>query len=361
MADQIELVREFNRYYTRRLGVLTDSFLGQGRPLSEARLLFEIGDRADLRDLRARLGLDSGYLSRLLRSLETQGLVSVGAHPGDGRVRVASLTAAGIRARSDLDARSRDSVGDLLSGLTPEQRAQLVAAQQQVRRLVRLASVRIEPAGDDDPAARQCLGAYAAELAVRFPSGYADSALVRPGETDTFLLAREEERPIGCVAHRRLPDGAGEVRHLWVSDEARGLGLGRRLLSELEASAAGVGWGSCGWVPIGRWGGDRSGYREIPLYDDSPYNQLALKSRSESLVGFAGFGALTRVRLAEGRLGVRRLSLGHRSPSTRRRPHLPACSLGVFSGRVLRACSPDVFSRRVLPTCSLDAFVGRSR
>ena len=282
MADQIELVRDFNRYYTRRLGVLTDSFLGQGRPLAEARLLFEIGDRADLRDLRARLGLDSGYLSRLLRSLETQGLVTVGAHPGDGRVRVAALTAAGTRERADLDARSRDSVGDLLAPLTPDQRAQLVSAQHQVRRLVRLASVRVEPVPDDDPAARECLRAYAAELAVRFPEGYADSALVRPGETEVFLLAREEDRPVGCVAFRRLSGGAAEVRHLWVSDEARGLGLGRRLLSQVEAAAAGRG------ITTMRLGTHRSlgeaialyrsgGYREIPPYDDSPYNQLAFE------------------------------------------------------------------------------------
>jgi DNA-binding MarR family transcriptional regulator len=293
MADQIELVRDFNRYYTRRLGVLTDSFLGQGRPLAEARLLFEIGDRADLRDLRARLGLDSGYLSRLVRSLETQGLVTVRAHPGDGRVRVASLTAAGIRERSDLDARSRDSVGDLLDRLTPVQRSELISAQQQVRRLVRLASVRIEPVPDDDPAARQCLGAYAAELAVRFPEGYADSTLVRPGETEVFLVAREEDRPVGCVGYCRLSDGAAEVRHLWVSAEARGWGLGRRLLTRLEASAAGRG------VAVMRLGTHRSlveaialyrsgGYREIPPYDDSPYNQLAFEKLLSSVAGSSG-------------------------------------------------------------------------
>lgn len=282
MADEIELVRDFNRYYTRRLGVLTDSFLGQGRPLSEARLLFEIGDRADLRDLRARLDLDSGYLSRLVRSLATQGLVTIRAHPGDGRVRTVELTTAGRREQSDLNTRSRDSVGDLLSHLTPPQRTQLIAAQQQVRRLVRLASVRIEPVPDGGPAARQCLRAYAAELAVRFPSGYQDSALVRPGETDTFLVAREEDRAIGCVARRRLTDDTAEVRHLWVSSEARGLGLGRRLLTHLEADAAGLG------ITTMRLGTHRalteaiglyrsSGYREIPLYDDSPYNQLAFE------------------------------------------------------------------------------------
>jgi DNA-binding MarR family transcriptional regulator len=93
--DQVELVRDFNRYYTRRLGVLSDRYLGQDRTLGEARLLFEIGATADVRDLRIRLGLDSGYLSRLLRSLERQRLVRVHAHPSDGRARVAELTPAG--------------------------------------------------------------------------------------------------------------------------------------------------------------------------------------------------------------------------------------------------------------------------
>jgi len=282
MVDQIELVRDFNRYYTRRLGALGDSYLGQGRPLSEARLLFEIGDRADLRDLRTRLGLDSGYLSRLVRSLEAQGLITVRAHPGDGRVRIAELTAAGVRERSDLDTRSRDSVGDLLGRLTPDQRSQLVEAQRQVRRLIRLASVVIEPVADDAPVARRCLQAYAAELAVRFPEGYESSALVRPGETGVFLVAEEDGRPIGCVAHRRLAGDVAEVRHLWVSDEARGLGLGRRLLSRLEADAARRG------ITTMRLGTHRvlaeaialyrtSGYHEIPPYDDSPYNQLAFE------------------------------------------------------------------------------------
>src|SRR5215217_1286006 len=90
-------VRSFNRTVTERLGVLRDRFLGLGRPLGEARLLWEIGDGRELRVLRARLGLDSGYLSRSLRSLEDAGLVTVTASPADGRTRVARLTRKGMR------------------------------------------------------------------------------------------------------------------------------------------------------------------------------------------------------------------------------------------------------------------------
>jgi DNA-binding MarR family transcriptional regulator/GNAT superfamily N-acetyltransferase len=283
-ADQIELVRDFNRYYSRRIGALTDRYLGQGRPLGEARLLFEIGAGADLRDLRARLGLDAGYLSRLLRSLEEQGLVTVRAHARDGRVRVAGLTDAGVRERADLDTRSRDSVGELLDRLTPGQRDRLVAAQEEVRRLLRLATVTVDVVADDSEVARECLRAYADELAGRFPEGYDDAALSRPGELSgaagAFLVAYEEGRPVGCGGWHRLTDEVAEVRHLWVRGGARGLGLGRRLLEELERDAAGRG------IATMRLGTHRvlaeaialyrqCGYTEIPRYDDSPYNQLA--------------------------------------------------------------------------------------
>ncbi len=92
----IQQVRRFNRLVTQRVGALEESYLRRGRPLSEARLIFEIGaGGADNRSLRDRLGLDSGYLSRLLRSLEAEGLVEVGRKDADGRMRRARLTAKG--------------------------------------------------------------------------------------------------------------------------------------------------------------------------------------------------------------------------------------------------------------------------
>lgn len=89
-----EQMRDFNRFYTQTIGVLNDRYLGQHRPLAEARLLFEIGvEGADVRGLRARLRLDSGYVSRLLRGLESAGLVQTRRSPIDSRVRLAELTA----------------------------------------------------------------------------------------------------------------------------------------------------------------------------------------------------------------------------------------------------------------------------
>ncbi|OJF11142.1 bifunctional helix-turn-helix transcriptional regulator/GNAT family N-acetyltransferase [Couchioplanes caeruleus] len=279
--DQAELVLEFNRNYTRRIGDLTDRYLGQRRPLGEARLLFEIGAGAEVRDLRMRLGLDSGYLSRLLHSLEAEGLVEVAARPDDRRVRVAELTDAGVLELADLDARSREAVDALLNPLTPEQRERLIAAQEQVWRLLRLAAVDIQRLDDASGIARECLLTYAAELEDRFPEGYDASTLTPPGQL-ALLVAWEDGGAVGCVAWRRLGPKTAEVRHLWVGRRARGIGLGRRLLQEIEADAA-----AHGFTTI-RLGTHRalteaielyrsSGYREIEPYDGSPYNQMAFE------------------------------------------------------------------------------------
>jgi DNA-binding MarR family transcriptional regulator/GNAT superfamily N-acetyltransferase len=282
-AVQVESVRAFNRYYTRRLGILTDSYLGQDRPLAEARLLFEIGDRADVRELRARLGLDSGYLSRLLRALEGEGLVRTRPHPADRRVRIAELTDAGRHERAELDARSREGIGELLAPLSPAQRAELVAAQDRVQRLLRLATLTVRRVDAASVDGQQCLHAYAAELAVRFPSGYDDTALTSPADlSGALLVAYEEELPVGCGMWHRLSDRIAEIRHLWVAGAARGLGLGRRLLSDLESDVAGhggtvvrLGTHSVLTEAIALY--RSAGYREIEPYDSSPYNQLAFE------------------------------------------------------------------------------------
>src|SRR5947208_16304535 len=103
-AGQIDQVRRFNRLVTQRVGALDDHFLGRDRPLGESRVLFEIGPRgADLRDLRSRLGLDSGYLSRLVQSLASKGLVKLRSGPDDERARRAQLTRAGLTRRTQVN------------------------------------------------------------------------------------------------------------------------------------------------------------------------------------------------------------------------------------------------------------------
>ncbi|WP_433796492.1 bifunctional helix-turn-helix transcriptional regulator/GNAT family N-acetyltransferase [Actinoplanes sp. CA-252034] len=287
--DLIEQIRDFNRFYTQRLGLLTDRYLGSDRALGPSRLLWEIGDRRDLRELRDHLGLDSGYLSRLLRSLEEQDLVRVVAHPRDGRARIAELTAAGRRERDTLERRSRADVAALLGGLDPGQQERLATAQDQVRRLLRLATVTITPVATDDPEAWRCLKRYATELATLFPEGYDDASLTRPEDIDgSLLLAREHGEPVGCSAWIRLGRRTAEIRHLWIDGRARGIGLGRRLLRQVETDAATHG------VDTIRLGTHRtlgeaialyrsSGYHEIDSYGDSPYNQLSFEKKQPAV------------------------------------------------------------------------------
>src|SRR5882672_5191152 len=132
-GGMVAQVRRFNRTVTQRVGALQDRFLDRGRPLGEARVLWEIGaEGRDVRSLRAELGLDSGYLSRLLRSLESDGLITVEANECDKRVRIARLTSAGTAERLTLDRRSDEVAGALLEPLSARQRARLVAAMADV-------------------------------------------------------------------------------------------------------------------------------------------------------------------------------------------------------------------------------------
>src|SRR5690348_15489522 len=118
-VEMVAQVRRFNRVVTRSAGVLNENFLASGRSLGQDRLLWEIGiEGCDVRDLRARLGLDSGYLSRLLRALQREGLVAVVPSATDGRVRTAQLTVAGRGELDTLNERSDDAAASVLRSLT---------------------------------------------------------------------------------------------------------------------------------------------------------------------------------------------------------------------------------------------------
>ncbi len=245
MADSpIERVRRFNRTVTQRVGALEDSYLSRSRPLGQARLLWELGGGpVQVRALRGRLDLDSGYLSRLLRALESDGLVAVEADPDDGRVRTARLTAAGHAERAELDRRSDELAGAILQPLNADQRGRLVAAMAEVERLLTASTVRITVTGAHDPAARRSLAAYFAELVERFPGGFEPGRSVNGAADDLsppaglMLVATLHDDPVGC-AGLHFGDGYAQVKRMWVAPGVRGLGLGRRLLAELEAQAS---------------------------------------------------------------------------------------------------------------------------
>src|ERR1022692_5242475 len=119
-SSMVGQVRRFNRTVTQRIGALSDAFLSRDRPLGQARLLWEIGpDGGDVRLLRSRLDLDSGYLSRLLRSLENDGLAVVEQSGADARVRTAHLTESGRAERAVLDQRPDDGARSILGPLSP--------------------------------------------------------------------------------------------------------------------------------------------------------------------------------------------------------------------------------------------------
>ncbi len=272
----VTTLRRFNRYFTRRIGALDEHYLGRDRPLNEARLLYEIGSGASLRELRTRLGLDAGYLSRMVRALEGQGLVRVTVHPTDSRLRLVAPTPAGRDELAEQNRRADALAEGLLRGLSGSQRDRLTEAVAVTERLLRLASITVRPAGPASPDARACLTAYAAELDERFPEGYAVTDLVPPERIAVLLVAYEEERPVGCGALCAPDTDTAEIKHLWVHLDARGLGLGRRLLTELEHTAAGRGHRTVRLdthtalkeaAALYRTGG----YTEIPAYGDNPH------------------------------------------------------------------------------------------
>jgi DNA-binding MarR family transcriptional regulator/GNAT superfamily N-acetyltransferase len=279
----VEQVRSFNRTMTERVGVLNDHFLGRNHPLGEARLLWEIGtEGASVRELRSRLGLDSAYVSRLLRSLEGQGLVVIATSENDGRVRQVQLTEAGLRERSELDQRADAFARSLLEPLGESQRVELAAAMAEVERLLIASMVKIAVADPTSPDARWCFEHYFAELGERFEAGF-DPALSISAHaheltppTGLLLVAHLREEPIGCGALKFHENAPGEIKRMWVAPRARGLGLGRRLLLALEHSAREAG------VAVLHLETNRTlieaiqlyrqcGYREVEAFNDEPY------------------------------------------------------------------------------------------
>jgi DNA-binding MarR family transcriptional regulator/GNAT superfamily N-acetyltransferase len=247
-TDQIAQVRRFNRLVTQRAGALDDHFLGRDRPLGESRLLYEIGpDGADLRDLRQRLGLDAGYVSRLVKTLEERGLVRLSPGAGDQRVRSARLTAAGRREVAEMNERADEVAAALLDTLTPAQRSRLVAAMTEVYRFMRLAGLRIERVDPASPAARWCVGRYFDELDRRFPFGFDPAASLPAEDADlapprgAFLVAFVDGESVAGGAVKSIAPGVGSLKRMWVSDTVRGLGIGRRMLEALEAQARELG------------------------------------------------------------------------------------------------------------------------
>jgi DNA-binding MarR family transcriptional regulator/GNAT superfamily N-acetyltransferase len=282
-GNQLQSVRRFNRLVTQRVGALEVDYLQRGRPLAEARLIFEISaNGVDVRALRSTLGLDSGYLSRLLHSLKTQGLIAVTKGDDDGRRRYVSLTRTGAAERAAYDRLSDDLAESMLDPLDASEQTRLVAAMGEVERLIRAASIKVAAESPDTADARLCLGRYFRELEARFENGF------DPGTDDyqrvedmtppsgLFVIARLDGDAVGCGGFKRVDKATGEIKRVWTAPSARGIGVARRMLRTLEAAAREKG------LKTLRLDTNRAlteahalyrseGYREIARFNDNPY------------------------------------------------------------------------------------------
>lgn len=285
MTEQtdLSLVRAFNRTLTQRLGVLSEKYLGRDRPYVESRVLFEIGSQgATIRELRERLGMDSGFLSRLLRRLERKGLAVTEPTAADGRVKLVSLTRSGLSELRRINVLSDELARSMLSPLGDEQVERLLKAMAEVERLLRASSIEIAREDPASAAAERCLDRYFAEIDARFAGGF-DRDRGGAAEVGDFvpprgclLLARLHGEPVGCGALRTFGPRVGEIKRMWISPDVRGIGVGRRLLAELERAARqrrmrairlDTNESLAEALNLYR----SAGYREIGRFNDNPY------------------------------------------------------------------------------------------
>ena len=284
MLDPVSRVRRFNRAVTSAVGALDNSFLGRGRPLGAARVLNAIGHgRSEIGDIRDYLGLDSGLMSRLLRSLEDEGLIETHAHEDDARRRVASLTRTGKREFAAYEALSNTQAEGFLA--RNGQREALLAAMDLIASALtrdRIALVEMDPRSDE---ARYCLREYYAELGRRFKQGFDVSLSRDPDAKDmrrprgSFIVAMSDTLPIGCVGLKGTDHGYAEIKRLWVASSARGLGLGKRLMDAAEDAARTLGIAllrldTNSALPEAGQLYRTTGWREIPRFNDDPYPDL---------------------------------------------------------------------------------------
>jgi DNA-binding MarR family transcriptional regulator/GNAT superfamily N-acetyltransferase len=282
-VDEVATLRRFNRSFTQRIGVLAESYLDTGRPLGPSRLLFEIADGANVADLRRRLGLDSGYLSRLLRQLEHEGLITLARDSADGRQRVVRLSAKGRREWRRLDQRADQLARRLVDPLSTRQRGELAAALATADRLLQAATVTFDVVDPESPEAEFTLAQYFAELDARFRTGFNpgdggaghDADLMRP-PAGAFVVMRSDQSLIGCGGVQYVDATTGEIKRMWVHPDWRGLGLGARLLCRLEAVAGELGRSRVVLdtneslsEAISMY--QRSGYQSIERYNSNPY------------------------------------------------------------------------------------------
>jgi DNA-binding MarR family transcriptional regulator/GNAT superfamily N-acetyltransferase len=289
MLDAVSRVRRFNRAVTSEVGALDSSFLGRGRPLGAARVLNAIGQgRSDVAEIRDYLGLDSGLMSRLLRSLEEEGLIETTVHGDDARRRVATLTRSGRREFKAYEALSNAQAEALLTRhARPEA---LLAAMDLIGSALGALRITVQEMDPQGAEAHYCLGEYYGELARRFAQGFDVARSRDPDAADmrrprgAFLVAISDGLPIGCVGLKGTGGEFAEIKRLWVAPSARGLGLARRLMDAAETAAREFGitvlrLDTNSALPEAGQLYRSSGWREIPRFNDDPYPDQFFEKR----------------------------------------------------------------------------------
>jgi DNA-binding MarR family transcriptional regulator/N-acetylglutamate synthase-like GNAT family acetyltransferase len=295
--QEIAAVRGFNRFYTRKLEVLDQHLHKTPFSLSEARVLFELAHRGDLsaKGIGQELGLDPGYLSRIVQKFDEDGLISRKPLASDRRQYQLSLTAKGRTAFAKLERSSQDHVSLMLGALAGDDRKRLLGAMETIERLFGTARTPSPPAILRDPrpgdmgfvlqshGARYAseygfdssFEALVAEIAAKFISSFDASR-------ERCWIADIDGRPVGSVFVMRGDDEVAKLRLLLVEPDGRGQGLGRRLVAECIAFAR-----ACGYRKITLWTQSvLTGARKI--YQDAGFVLVASephRSFGQSLIG----------------------------------------------------------------------------
>jgi DNA-binding MarR family transcriptional regulator/GNAT superfamily N-acetyltransferase len=257
LAQRVAAVRRFNRAYTQQIGVLDAAYLASGFTLAEARVLYELAHREHpiARDLTEQLGLDAGYLSRILRGFRRQGLVERSQSPSDRRQNHLSLTVPGEAAFAALDRRSREQIATMLKALPGPQQAHLVDAMQTIERLL-APGPAMQPAFALRPHRPGDIGWVASRHGALYAEAYgfdqrfeALVAEIGANFINRFDAARERAwiaeiagEPVGSVFVVRQSETVAQLRLLLVEPAARGLGVGRCLVAECVGFAREAGY-----------------------------------------------------------------------------------------------------------------------
>jgi DNA-binding MarR family transcriptional regulator/GNAT superfamily N-acetyltransferase len=253
-TNPVDAVRRFNRFYTGRIGILPEDYLGSSHTLAEARVIFELGTRtaASATELGRDMELDLGYLSRLLQGLKRRGVLQAKAAPEDARRRVLTLTAQGQRTFQALDARSRKEIGERLSGLSAPDRTALVQAMGTVRTVLSGAKGEITLRRHRPGDMGYVVGAHGRLYFEEYGWDERFEALVAgivaeyvthyDSKRERCWIAEMDGVPVGSVFLKKQAEKTAKLRLLLVDPPARGCGLGRRRVAECIAFARAAGY-----------------------------------------------------------------------------------------------------------------------